>query len=99
MQTGQVVGGIIGQKKFFYDIWGDAVNTASRMQSSGAPGRIHVTEEIHAQLRQDFRFEARGRVMVRGKGLLETYFLTGKKSAAADAAAGEQLQGLEIDSI
>jgi class 3 adenylate cyclase len=97
MQTGQAVGGIIGQKKFFYDIWGDAVNTASRMQSSGVPGRIHVTEEVHAQLQQDFLFEARGRVQVRGKGLLETYFLVGKKRAAAGAdGVSSQLQRPEI---
>ncbi len=78
MHTGPAVAGVIGQKKYAYDIWGDAVNIASRMESSGEPGRIHVTGEVYARLRDDFRFEERGVVEIKGKGPMKTYFLVGK---------------------
>ena len=77
MHTGPVVAGVIGQRKFAYDLWGDTVNTASRMESHGAPGRVHVSEAVYRQLSGEFAFEARGRVHVKGKGELETYFLLG----------------------
>lgn len=79
MNTGPAVAGVIGQTKFAYDIWGDAVNIASRMESSGEVGRIHVTEESHAKLQEDFLFEERGLIDVKGKGLMKTYFLRSKK--------------------
>jgi class 3 adenylate cyclase len=79
MHTGRAVAGVIGQNKFAYDIWGDAVNVASRMESSGEAGRIHVTQEIHSRLREEFLFEERDIIAIKGKGPMQTYFLTGKK--------------------
>jgi class 3 adenylate cyclase len=78
MHSGPAVAGVIGQTKFAYDIWGDAVNVASRMESSGMAGRIHVTEAIHAKLQHAFRFDARGFIDVKGIGQMKTYFLIEK---------------------
>lgn len=79
MHTGPAIAGVIGQTKFAYDVWGDAVNTASRMESSGEPGRIHVTEEIHAKLQGEYLFDERGTIEIKGMGLRKTYFLKAKK--------------------
>lgn len=77
MATGPVVAGVIGRRKFSYDMWGDTVNTASRMESHGVPGRIQVTRDVYLCLRDRFDFESRGRVEVKGKGSVETFFLDG----------------------
>jgi adenylate cyclase len=77
MNSGPVVGGVIGNTKFHYDIWGDAVNTASRMESHGLPGKIQITSEAYELLRDDFVCERRGMVDVKGKGMMETWFLEG----------------------
>jgi class 3 adenylate cyclase len=75
IHTGPVVAGVIGQRKFAYDLWGDSVNTASRMESHGVPGKIHVTAAVYEKLRTEFEFAPRGTVSVKGKGELATYFL------------------------
>jgi class 3 adenylate cyclase len=78
MHSGPVIAGVIGSHKFAYDLWGDTVNTASRMESHGIPGRIQVTEEVHRRLRSEFSFERRGEIEVKGKGRLMTYLLLGR---------------------
>jgi class 3 adenylate cyclase len=78
IDTGPVVAGVIGTAKFSYDLWGDTVNTASRMESQGVVGCIQVTERTYRRLRDRYRFERRGPVQVKGKGELVTWFLLGR---------------------
>ena len=78
IHTGPAVAGVIGTRKLFYDVWGDTVNTASRMESHGSAGKIQVTEDTKRALGEGFQFERRGTVEVRGKGEMELYYLTGR---------------------
>ncbi|GAB4284594.1 MAG: hypothetical protein Fur0025_15440 [Oscillatoriaceae cyanobacterium] len=77
INTGPVVAGVIGRKKFIYDLWGDTVNVASRMESHGIPGEIQVTESTYMILRDKFAFQHRGAIRVKGKGEMNTYLLAG----------------------
>ncbi|MFB2917591.1 MULTISPECIES: adenylate/guanylate cyclase domain-containing protein [Aerosakkonema] len=81
INTGAVVAGVIGMKKFIYDLWGDAVNVASRMESSGIPGKIQVTSATYERLKNRYKFEKRGKVAVKGRGEMTTYWLVGKSLA------------------
>jgi guanylate cyclase len=75
IHTGTVVAGVIGKRKFSYDLYGDAVNTASRMESQGIPDEIQVSEEVYLELRDDYVLEPRGPVDIKGKGIMNTYLL------------------------
>ena len=80
LHAGPAVAGVIGNKKLFYDVWGETVNTASRMESHGEPGRIQVTQAAKEELEDDYAFEPRGTVAVKGMGEVETWFLSGARS-------------------
>ena len=76
IHSGPLVAGVIGKKKFIYDLWGDAVNTAARMESHGLPNKIHVSAETAALIENDFSLTKRGLIDVKGKGQMETYLLS-----------------------
>jgi adenylate cyclase len=80
LNSGPLVAGVIGKRKFEFDVWSDAVNTASRMESHGVPGRIHLSEATYALICDRFDCEERGVIDVRGKGPMRTYFLVGVRS-------------------
>src|SRR5205814_3395083 len=86
MNSGPCVGGVIGLRKFVFDIWGDSVNTASRMESHGMPGRIHLSDATYELIRDEFICQPRGRSEVKDKGAMQTWFLVGERVAHAESA-------------
>jgi len=86
LDTGAVVAGVIGRAKFIYDLWGDTVNTASRMESHAPTGAIQVTERVYERLRDRYEFEPRGTIEVKGKGKMSTYLLVARRTEGAPSA-------------
>ena len=80
--SGPVVAGVVGTRKFFYDVWGDAVNVASRMETTGYAGKIQVSEDVYERLKDEFVLEARGEIDIKGKGRMPTWFLLARKPPA-----------------
>ncbi len=90
LHSGPLVAGVIGKQKFSYDVWGDTVNTASRMESHGAPGKVQVSAATQAYLEGAFVLEGRGELEVKGKGPMRTWFLTGRRPTGAEAASSSE---------
>jgi len=82
ISCGPVVAGVVGTRKIFYDVWGDAVNVAARMETTGEAGKIQVSQDIYQRLRDDFELESRGEIDVKGKGRMPTWFLVARKPLA-----------------
>jgi adenylate cyclase len=80
MACGPVVAGVVGSRRFFYDVWGDAVNVASRMEATDSVGRIQVPEGMYERLKHDFVLQERGRIEVKGKGVMRTWYLIGRRA-------------------
>jgi adenylate cyclase len=93
IDTGPVVAGVIGRRKFSYDVWGDTVNTASRMASYGFAGSIQVTEAVRARLSPAYRFERRGLQNIKGKGEMRTFFLVGRSIDADESTPPPPVTG------
>lgn len=90
LAAGPVVAGVVGARKFFYDVWGDAVNVAARMETTDVEGRIQVPQDVYERLNHAFLLEERGKVDVKGKGVMHTWYLVGRRDDHAVRSAVEQ---------
>ena len=85
LASGPVVAGVVGSRRFFYDVWGDAVNVASRMESTDPTGHIQVPQDVYERLRDRFELEERGDVEIKGKGVMHTWYLVGRQPIPGSA--------------
>jgi adenylate cyclase len=90
MAAGPVVAGVVGARRFFYDVWGDAVNVASRMETTDLEGHIQVPQDLYERLRDRFVLEERGDIDVKGKGVMHTWYLVSRRSVPAPAPDGDR---------
>jgi adenylate cyclase len=90
LAAGPVVAGVVGARKFFYDVWGDAVNVASRMETTDVEGRIQVPQNVYERLNDTFVLEERGAVDIKGKGVMHTWYLVGRRNDDAVRSAVER---------
>jgi guanylate cyclase len=88
INSGPLVAGVIGQTKFHYDLWGDTVNIASRMESHGEAGRVHITQATYEMIKDKFECVPRGSIPIKGKEAMETWFLAGRKTGAVVNTTG-----------
>jgi adenylate cyclase len=97
LANGPVVAGVVGSRRFFYDVWGDAVNVASRMESTDSVGRIQVPEDVYLRLKDDFVLQERGAVEVKGKGMMRTWYLVDRKpDTGSDGVRAEETQPASV---
>jgi adenylate cyclase len=89
LSVGPLVAGVVGTRRLFYDVWGDTVNVASRMESTGVPGRIQLPQEAYERLKDEFVLEERGEVTIKGKGVMRTWLLIGQRPGAHQAPSAE----------
>ncbi len=99
LASGPVVAGVVGARKFFYDVWGDAVNVASRMESTDVEGRIQVPQAMYERLKDGYVLEERGDVDVKGKGLIHTWYLVSRRSDAFHDAEMQSVSGQTAQSV
>ncbi|MCF8242733.1 MAG: hypothetical protein K9J16_15250 [Melioribacteraceae bacterium] len=91
VHTGQVIAGVVGSKKFTYDIWGDTVNTASRMESSGIPGEVNISAATYESVKDYYEFEYRGKIDAKGKGKMDMHLVKGVKEKVYEVVASNEL--------
>lgn len=98
MASGPVVAGVVGARRFFYDVWGDAVNVASRMESTDPEGRIQLPENVYLRLKDSFVLEERGEVDVKGKGFMRTWYLLGRKDVTPEQVRYTREEAARVES-
>ncbi|HRG67062.1 MAG TPA: adenylate/guanylate cyclase domain-containing protein, partial [Saprospiraceae bacterium] len=94
IHTGHAVAGVIGNKKFAYDIWGDCVNIASRFEASGHPEKIHITEDVKKLLGDAYVYEDCGQIAIKGKGMMHSYFLLERNATKPSSIANSDVSSL-----